>query len=60
MLVVSNGGMQANLGLNRSLSKLSRPPETAGHNERPRGRGGLRSVNLAQFKARVAGSADFF
>ncbi len=60
MLVVSNGGMQANLGLNRSPSKMSKPPEMAGHNKRPRGRGGLWSVNLAQFKARVAGSAVFF
>ncbi len=31
--------MQINLGLNRSPNKMSRPPETAGHNERPIDRG---------------------
>ncbi len=36
MLVVSTGGMQINLGLNWSPSKMSRPPETVGHNERPK------------------------
>ncbi len=41
--------MQINLGLNQSPSKMSRPPETAGHNERPRGRGrgGLGMVGLS-------------
>ncbi len=37
-LVVSYGGMQANLVLNQSTCKMTRPPETVGYNERPRGR----------------------